>query len=209
VELLVGTLIFSVLIALTLNGTRHLIQKGRVTQCLANLRQCGIAAMLYAGENRGRLPQSQHEGDSWISVTGQYLGSTRVIKSPLDPNKLRFFSYCINDYLLANPGGEEDEDDYNPMNDGPGFFLIQRIPKPSETVYLSLSQTNNLSSDHFHFYLSGYNAARFQNQVWTDVGDGYGHYLFVDGHAERRAWQDVRLDLTRRGSRFIRPDGHP
>jgi len=207
VEILVVTAVLSVLATLAVTGMRHVIMKGRIVGCLSNLRQCGIAARLYAGDQGGRLPQSQHEGDSWIWAAGVYVGTTKIVRSPLDPNKLRQFSYCINDYLLANPGGEEE--DYDPMADGPGFFLVQRIPKPSETIYLALCHTNNLSSDHFHFYLSGYSKARFQNQVRFDVGDGFGHYLFVDGHVERRSWNNVQTELTRKGSRFIRPDGHP
>jgi len=207
IEILVVTAVLGVLATLAVTGVRHLTMKGRVVGCLSNLRQCGIAARLYAGDQGGRLPQSVHEGDSWAWVTQVYLNTSKAGRSPLDPNKSRQFSYNINDYLLANPGGEEE--DYDPMADGPGFFLVQRIPKPSETLYLALSQTNNISSDHFHFFLSGYSKNRFQSQVWTDVGDGFGHYLFVDGHVERRRASAVFAEIARKGSRFIRPDGHP
>lgn len=203
VELLVAVAVVGVLAILGTGLVTGTIQKSKITNCLNNLRQIGIAAQMYAADNNGRLPQSAHEGDSWAYVTLVYLGTSKCNRSPLDPNKFRSYSYNINDYLLADPNGTG-----NPSS-GPGFHLVQKIPSPSETLFLALSQTNNLSSDHFHFYQSGYGATKFTKQVWYDIGDGASQYLFVDGHAERRKWSSVQNELARKGSRFIRPDGHP
>ena len=203
IEVLAAVAIAGVLAILGTGMITETIRKSKTTGCLSNLRQIGLAAHLYAAENNGRLPQSAHEGDSWAYVTQVYLGTSRCNRSPLDPNKVRSYSYNINDYILTDPMGSGDP------SSGPGFHLVQKIPNPSETLYLALSQTNNLSSDHFHFYLSGYSVNKFASQVWYDVGDGASQYLFVDGHAERRKWSAVQKELTRKGSRFIRPDGHP
>ncbi len=56
VELLVVIAIIAVLIAILLPALTKARQSAQQTQCASNLRQIGLAALMYAQENQGRLP---------------------------------------------------------------------------------------------------------------------------------------------------------
>lgn len=56
VELLFTFAVISILIALIIGGVGSARQKGKESQCLSNIRQLGVGAMLYAADHDGRLP---------------------------------------------------------------------------------------------------------------------------------------------------------
>lgn len=69
IELLAGIGIVAVLAALLLPVTTGMINKGKDTKCLSNLRQWGVALNLYLAESNAELPfEGNEENPTWAQV---------------------------------------------------------------------------------------------------------------------------------------------
>jgi prepilin-type N-terminal cleavage/methylation domain-containing protein/prepilin-type processing-associated H-X9-DG protein len=199
IELLVVIAIIAILAGMLLPALSKAKSQAQSTRCLSNFRQVGIACAMYASDNDDRLPQSAHQGASWISRLGRY-GVTNVYRCPLDTNRIRSTSYAINDFLTPRPFGERDVD----------FSRLTTLPATSETLHLGETQPDFEGSDHFHFadaQSGGFGTNAFVGQVAVERHRGLANYLFADAHVEGMRWASVRVTLQRDGSRLIRPDG--
>lgn len=199
IELLVTTLAFAAITAVAWAGYAHIVRGGRVAQALSDMRQLGAVALAYAADNDGRLPQSSHQGPkvAWTTVLKRSVPA-RLFRNPLDESG-RANSYAINDLVTERPYGAE----------GVNFSRLQNIPTPSQTLLFGVRARGSVNSDHFHFASEGWTPDAFAAEVWTELFDGAGLYLFVDGHVERRRWDELRNSLLEPGNRFIHPDGNP
>lgn len=80
IELLVVISIIALLIGLLLPALSAARSAARSGACLSNLRQVGLAANLYAGDNRTVLPiqaATPGAGVSWRSLLGEYIPTER------------------------------------------------------------------------------------------------------------------------------------
>ena len=197
-ELLVCMAIIAVLAALAFGAVRQAMRAGQAAKTVADLRQIGQVMLVFTAENDGLLPQSDHQGPrfSWRSIVKRTL-PPRIFRSPLDDVHLDS-SYAINDFLTKEPFGAEDQD----------FSRLQKIPAPSQTLLLGVLNRSQQNSDHFHFASEGFAPAAFSGDVWVELIDRAGLYLFLDGHVERIPWRDLQSNLADPASRFVRPDGN-
>src|SRR3989442_3428230 len=73
IELLVVNAIIAMLAALLLPSLSRAKEQAKITQCLSNLRQIGVAVKIYVGENGGIFPPfankpwSNHTDPDWES----------------------------------------------------------------------------------------------------------------------------------------------
>jgi prepilin-type N-terminal cleavage/methylation domain-containing protein len=206
IELLTVVALIAVLAALVLAVVKSGREQARKTQAVNQIRRLGIASQLYAGDNGGRLPGSQHSGNSWVGGLLPYLGLDRtsspemikkVYRSPGDTHKTRLYSYAINDFLLPMPSGARD------LN----YSMRSRIEAQSQTLLFTETRETHTGSDHFHFARYGYHSDRFTASVATDRYDGGNVYLFVDGRVQWMHWSEVQPLLGTSGERFIHPEG--
>jgi prepilin-type N-terminal cleavage/methylation domain-containing protein/prepilin-type processing-associated H-X9-DG protein len=66
VELLVVVGIISVLIAILLPAMARAREQAKIVNCASNLRNLGQALLMYAGENKGRIPQHSGANPVWL-----------------------------------------------------------------------------------------------------------------------------------------------
>ena len=71
-ELLVVIAICAMLIGILLPALVRARESARMTQCISNLHQWGVAAQKYANANSGYLPREGDDGDKWFKPVGDW-----------------------------------------------------------------------------------------------------------------------------------------
>jgi prepilin-type N-terminal cleavage/methylation domain-containing protein/prepilin-type processing-associated H-X9-DG protein len=199
IELLVVIAIIAILAALLLPALSRSKQRARTIVCINNLKQIGVACVLYAGDYADALPQSQHQGDTWVGTLQIYLAGTNMYRCPNDTNSQHLYSYDINDFLTPHPFGA------NTLN----YSKFTSVPSSSETFYMGeyTDDPQNEGSDHFHFADGGYTPVYFAQQVAVNRHGVTANYLFADSHVATLKWLVVKSQLLQPGSRFVNPQG--
>lgn len=203
VELLAVIAIIAVLAAVIAPLGKGLVTRSRAINCNQNLRQIGMAAMMYAGDNQMTLPQSTHQSvpKSWRVTLQPYASGTITFKCREDPDKARGNTYVLNDYLTKAPSGAPPDLNYS---------ILARIERPEATLMFAEASISFLNSDHFHFaqyYGQRVSPAVFESQVGVRFHGEKANYLFADGHAETLARSEVKVLLRTPGTRFLNPAG--
>jgi prepilin-type N-terminal cleavage/methylation domain-containing protein/prepilin-type processing-associated H-X9-DG protein len=203
IELLVVIAIIAILASLLLPSLGIAKEAAKKAKCTSNLRQIGIATMMYASDNRGHMPLSNMFHDDpdklWIRQILPYVGGSDEVRAcPSDKRALERIrrngtSYPINDWT-TQPGPIAG---FPPTSPPDHAHILDQLKFPSETIIvfeIADEQEMNILHDHTH--------GRVGWPTWRDVIDdiqpdrhgggkknadktgGQANYLYADGHVE-------------------------
>jgi prepilin-type N-terminal cleavage/methylation domain-containing protein/prepilin-type processing-associated H-X9-DG protein len=178
IELLVVVAIIGILVTLVSVVAPGVLERGRQTASLNNMRQVGTGFQLYANENDMRLP-------SRVS-TGDRTDSTNFLLKKTDPlsNSRNNTSYMINGF-----------NDMGAFSDESVSVRLVGLDAPSKTILLAPA------NGHANFYMD-FKEGNQNDALKKNAFNGGSNYLFADGSVQfiKKVDYDDKLWLVHKDS---------
>ena len=195
-ELLVVLAIIALLVSILLPAMSAARREGMCTACLAKTRELGNAVGYFRADNEDRMPRSNHSAFAartlpWEYALYRYFSGvsfeapdeawTRVrdesFACPFD-DRIDRLSYGYNVYYELTEAETQDK----------VWRVGTRVPHPSTTILFG-ELADNSATDHVmaHFWVQ-FNAPA---EIEKNRHRPRASYVFVDGHAEERAFEQT------------------
>jgi prepilin-type N-terminal cleavage/methylation domain-containing protein/prepilin-type processing-associated H-X9-DG protein len=203
IELLTVIAIIGILAAILIPVVGKVRDAARGSKCQSNLRQIGMAAFAYAGDNEDRLPPTRSSNITWLQQSTRdafeaYLsGGYEVFYCPNEPE-------IPSSRMLASV-----YETWNTPQHRDGIYISYAwLGNPSvpgfgqPTTYWHDSRGTGRVDDEYILRLTDPDASLIpiaadrSNQSgsgpWTLSHPGYSNVLFGDGHVEKRSASEVK-----------------
>jgi len=193
IELLVVIAIIAILASMILPAISNGKGKARKIECSNNLRQLGLALLMYADESEGTCPPRSLE-PSWIERMKPFYGDNRLLLCATGASR-EDRSYIINGFndwfeSTLKPVDYEDYKNYL----WPHGMKISVIREPSETVVFGEKHIGSAQVHMDFFQGNGNDLEKIDHSRHRSglLDRGGSNFVFADGSARfLRFWRSV------------------
>ncbi len=224
IELLVVIAIIAILASLLLPALAMAKQKGKATICLNDLKQVGLAMLMFADEHDDLIPRGT-AGNSprwWLEFmpyvpeggTDKDYRNIKIFMCPSypipknTPNKRQVVTYVINAWDFRSA---KDNTGYEQV----GMSKVTSFQQPSDSAYLLDNESDTWRpivtgfrdpqtalndvwrSSHLPYDLSGRRLSN-DRRIAAERHSRGSNILYLDGHAGYRDARQIKTDLFRK-----------
>ncbi len=187
VELLVVIAIMGILASMLLPAVHKSREKGNQSECVNNIRQLGMALLLYASDHNSVFPLYSDAGVYWYDdPLDSYLDDRSVLECPsfkkYDPDDFRTQAYGINCHIASLPNGFMCNE----------RAKLNRIKAPSKCMLIA--DSGAMPGSNIDGYYIIYNVSWFGftfDYLPGDRHNGGANIFFCDGHVKWHRPEDI------------------